>query len=332
VRVQSSKWQRLEARRVVLVHAHAALSDVAGVLLSVRRGPAAEGLEVTERWVVVVVRVPQRQGSLVGEAGGAEDGRPLTGGRVNAALHSVGRAGVHQVLVPGLVAGGTGRPVLTALNVEPDTAGPLALAVAVQVRHQLTHLRSRAGGTGGAREHVGVSGLDASVGSVLDGSANVRVDGAAGPITTGNHETNAGRVEATGPGRRDGGTHIHTVRRRSGGRGRAADAALEVGRASAVARVRLSGAFGGLHAGATAVRSVALVLRAALNVRRTGAKVGGGGARAAAGRHTDADSFNAGNGTGGGVGATRKRGITGAISTKADSLLLGSHKGHETEN
>ncbi len=57
-------------------------------------------------------------------------------------------------LVPGLVAGGAGGPVLTALNVQPDTARPLALAVAVQVRHQLAHLRSRAGGAGGAYKNI----------------------------------------------------------------------------------------------------------------------------------------------------------------------------------
>ncbi len=41
---------------------------------------------------------PQGQRGLVGEASGAEDGRPLTGGRVHTAFDSVGRAGVHEII------------------------------------------------------------------------------------------------------------------------------------------------------------------------------------------------------------------------------------------
>ena len=75
-----------------------ALSDVASVLLGVGGRPAAELGEVAERRVVVVVGVPQRQGVAVRVAGGAEDGRPLGGRGVHAALDTIGGARVDQAL------------------------------------------------------------------------------------------------------------------------------------------------------------------------------------------------------------------------------------------
>jgi hypothetical protein len=138
----------LERRGVVLVDAHAADVGVTHVLLSMRGGPAAELGEVREGCGVVVVSIPQRQAAAVRERGRAEDGGPLGCRGVDAALGSLALAGVNQFLVPSLVLAVGASPVLRSLNVEPDAAGPLRLAVVVQVAHHLAHLSSSTLGAG----------------------------------------------------------------------------------------------------------------------------------------------------------------------------------------
>lgn len=67
---------------VVLVDASRAEGHIPSVLLDVRLGPAAEGHEVRERRVVVVVRVPQ--GVLAELRGTAHDRGPLAVAAVDA--------------------------------------------------------------------------------------------------------------------------------------------------------------------------------------------------------------------------------------------------------
>ncbi len=61
------------------------------------------------------------------------------------------------------------------------------------------------------REHVGVTGLNASVGSIDDGSAHIGVNRATGSVTAGNHEADTVGVKAGGGRSGDSCTHIHTI-------------------------------------------------------------------------------------------------------------------------
>jgi hypothetical protein len=279
-----TRIRKLESRRVVSVNTHAAERDVPLVLLGVRAGPAAEAGEVGEGRVVVVVSIPQRQGGAVGVAAGAEDGGPLRGRGVDSAAYPVGGAGVHQCLVPSLVTARVARPVLRALDVQPDAAGPRALAVGVQVGHQSGHLGVGAGGAGGAGEQVGVSGLDARAGCGVEGVAHTSIHRTGRHEATGDHEADAGGGEAGGGGGGDGGAHVDAVVA-AGGHGR--HAALDVRRASAVAGDRSAGALGGGEAGAASRRGgTGRAGHAALVVGAAVAVTGHRGARARRGRHT----------------------------------------------
>lgn len=101
---------REESLVAVLVPAGRAEGLVAGVLLHGGLGPAAEGAEVGEGRVGVVVSVPQWQG-LEG-SGSAHDWVPLGGAAVDAQAHAAGFAFVDHGLQEVHVVGGGGGPVL----------------------------------------------------------------------------------------------------------------------------------------------------------------------------------------------------------------------------
>ena len=82
----------LKTGGVVLVDISTAHSDIACVLLGMRRSPAAELDIVRERGFVVVVSVPEGQIITVGVSGGAEESGPLRRRRVDSALHTIGGA------------------------------------------------------------------------------------------------------------------------------------------------------------------------------------------------------------------------------------------------
>jgi len=170
----------------------------------VRGGPAAEGAEVREGGAVIVVGVPQRKLLAIRVRGGAKDGDPLRRGAVDAAADTIRRTGVVEFLVPVLVVRRAPRPVLTPLNVQPDTPRPLRRAVALQVRHQLVHLGGSALRAGGARKHVSIPRGDARTGGILDGRADGRIHSASRLVATRNDEGKAGRLEAGRRGRGDG--------------------------------------------------------------------------------------------------------------------------------
>jgi len=104
----------------VLVHRGRADGGGASILLHVGLGPAAEGLEVRERRIVVVVSVPQRQVAELSRA--AHDGAPLTGTGVDAHGDAPLLALVDHLLEEVDVVGGVAAPVLSAFDIKPDHA------------------------------------------------------------------------------------------------------------------------------------------------------------------------------------------------------------------
>ncbi len=104
----------------VLVHRGRADGGSASILLYVGLGPAAEGLEVRERRIVVVVSVPQREVLELGRA--AHDGAPLTGAGVDAHGDASFLALVHHLLEEVDIVGSVAAPVLSAFDIKPDHA------------------------------------------------------------------------------------------------------------------------------------------------------------------------------------------------------------------
>ncbi len=129
---------------------HRAEGDVALVLLGVGGAPAAEGREVREGRVVVVVSVPEGQLRAIAVGGGAEDSLPLVVRGVHTAADAVGSARVLQLLVERLVGAVVALPVLRTFNIQPNSTRPLGLAVVVEVVDQLGHLSGGALGAGRA--------------------------------------------------------------------------------------------------------------------------------------------------------------------------------------